>query len=68
LGFTLSAELPPDYCYVDLSKTKRNRISKQSQKKSRTNCPAGITEREWAVKQGLGRIWDCGKKKWIINI
>lgn len=67
LGFILSADLRPDYSYVDL-KGKYKRYSKQSRKKSNSNCPKDITEIEWSKKNNLARIWDCGKKRWVYNI
>ena len=66
MGFELSSELPPDYSYVNVAKPYR-RISKQSQKKSNTTCPSDKSEHEWALEQGLARIWDCGKKRWKIS-
>lgn len=63
LGFKRSADLPPDYCYVDMKNPKR-RISKQSQSKKKSECPPGMTELEWANSRGLSRIWDCGKVRW----
>lgn len=67
LEFILDEDLLPDYSYIKLiSPTKR--ISKQSQKKSKTNCPKNITERSWAIQNGFSRIWDCGKKRWIFNL
>jgi len=68
LGFTLEDDIPPDYSYVDFKKPNYNRLSKQSCKKSNTGCPKDITEHQWAIEHGLARIWDCGKKRWIINI
>jgi hypothetical protein len=67
LGFTLDAELPPDYTYVLASKP-RERLSKQSQMKSRTGCPTDLTEHEWAIQRGYSRIWDCGKKRWRLTL
>lgn len=67
LGFVLDSELGPDYSYVD-SKNPKTRISKQSQKKSNTGCPAEMTEKEFALQNGLARIWDCGKKRWIYKV
>lgn len=67
LGFTLEEEIKPDYSYVNLAKP-YYRLSKQSQKKSNTNCPTNKTEREWAAENGLARIWDCGKKRWAFEI
>ena len=66
-GFSLDAELPPDYSYVNLKSSKK-RISKQSQKKSKTGCPSTQTEREWCAEHDLARIWDCGKKRWKLII
>lgn len=67
LKFTLEEDLRPDYCYVDISNPKK-RISKQSQKKSNSNCPKNMTELEWANHRGLARIWDCGKTRWNYNV
>lgn len=66
LGFKLDCEYPPDYFYWDVENKKY--VSKQSQQKKKVNCPAGMTEHEWAKERGLYRTWDCGKKKWIYNL
>ncbi|RLG44954.1 MAG: hypothetical protein DRN81_03210 [Thermoproteota archaeon] len=63
-GFTLEAELKPDYFYT---KGWGIRISKQSMQKANTGCPKHITEAEFAREQGLYRIWDCGKKRWKLT-
>lgn len=63
MGFTLGADLPPDYSYVDDNQP-GVRLSKQSQKKAASGCPAGLTEKEWSRQRGLFRIWDCGKQRW----
>ena len=67
LGFVLQVDLGPDYSYVKF-KSPIKRISKQSQKKSNTGCPKETTEKEYALKNGLARIWDCGKKRWSCNL
>lgn len=59
-GWELEATLPPDYFYINLNKS-RIPISKQSRKKSVVGTPEGITEHEHAKKDGLSRVWDCGK-------
>lgn len=66
LGFSLETELSPDYGYVFLPK--KQRLSKQSQKKSAVDCPPDKTELEWATERGLYRIWDCGKKRWRFDL
>jgi len=66
LGFELEEELPPDYSYFDYKNgAKKGRVSKQSQQKNKTNCPKDLTEKEWSLQNGLWRIWDCGKKRWV---
>ncbi len=64
LGFSLEKQYAPDYSYVDIANPSV-RISKQSQKKSSTNCPANLTEYEWSKLRGLERIWDKGKIRWV---
>ena len=44
------------------------RLSKQSQKKSSSNCPENLTEFQWAEMRGLKKIWDFGKKRWVYTI
>lgn len=63
LGFRLDREYGPDYSYTN----NRIRRSKQSFRKSATGCPKEETERYWAAKHGWWRMWDCGKKRWIIE-
>jgi len=64
LGFSLVSALAPDYSYVDFSHSCR-RVSKQSQRKSKTKCPVDMTEKEYANSNNLHRIWDCGKLRWL---
>lgn len=64
LGFKLDWNLKPDYCYVKDG----NRFSKQSQKKKASKCPETMTELEWATFRGLRRIYDAGKKRWVLNL
>lgn len=66
LNFELTQEFPPDYSYV----LREKRFSKQScQKKNLIKKGAiGSTESEMALSLGLRRIWDCGKKRWEINL
>lgn len=64
LGFTLDKEYGPDYSYVDLKNDPYNRISKQSARKSDPTK----TEKQSNSEKGLSRIWDCGKKRWLLPI
>lgn len=69
MGFTLEEEMNPDYSYVK----REDRISKQScQKKHLIKRGAkgtmSNTEKELALSLGLYRIYDCGKKRWVMNL
>lgn len=61
LGFKKFKEYRPDYSYVGVNGI---RVSKQSQKKSASNCPENMTEKQWAAARGLEPVWDCGKIRW----
>jgi hypothetical protein len=67
LNFILEQELGSDYAYVNIDNPKE-RISKQSQMKCNTGCPKDKSEKEWALENGLSRIWDCGKVRWVFKI
>jgi hypothetical protein len=60
-GWELINRLPPDYFYYNIKTNKI--VSKQSRKKNKVNTPSDITEHEHALKDGLVRIYDCGKLK-----
>jgi hypothetical protein len=64
LGWEHVHTLPPDYFYFNPNKNSEI-YSKQSRKKSVVRTPEGMTEWEHAQKDGLTRIWDCGKIKLI---
>lgn len=63
LGFKLDREYGPDYSYTN----NRERLHKQRFKKSLTGCPQNVLEAEWAKQHGWYRIWDCGKKRWVLD-
>lgn len=63
-GFSVERLLRPDYCYAKDGA----RFSKQSQKKDVSKCPDGMTEFEWASARGLARIYDAGKRRWVLNL
>lgn len=66
LGFKLDDNLGPDYFYWDSNEDRYR--SKQSQKKNSVDCPKNLTEREWALKRKLFRLWDRGKKRWTYEL
>jgi hypothetical protein len=56
-GWKFEELLRHDYFYY-----KGNHVySKQSRQKRIVGTPDGMTEREHALKDGLKRVWDCGK-------
>lgn len=66
MGFKLDKELPPDYFY---SSGKQSRSKQNSTKKALLKMGAtGTTELEMAQSLGYERIWDCGKKRWALNL
>ena len=66
MGYNLEEELGPDYSYV----YGIERLSKQScQKKHLLKKGAvGNTEHEMALSLGYSRIYDCGKKRWVLKL
>ena len=62
-GWMLEETLAPDYFYVKLSTSKI--ISKQSRQKNIVNTPKELTEYQHAKIDGLERIWDCGKLRFV---
>jgi hypothetical protein len=59
LGFELDGHVPSRYDYTD-GHTRRHR--------SKFMVPAGIDERATAAAAGWYRIWDSGKKRWLLAI
>jgi hypothetical protein len=66
-GWQIDQILPPDYFYWTGSITSKCIISKQARQKSIVNTPENMTELEHATKDGLLRVWDCGKIRFIFK-
>lgn len=68
LGFILEENMKPDYSYFENKGIFRS--SKQSNTKEKLLKKGGIgkTEKEMAISLGYARIYDCGKKRWIMNL
>lgn len=62
-GWLQEEQLPPDYFYFKI--TTGAIISKQSRQKKRIGTPKSQTEYEHAIQDGLERIWDCGKIRYV---
>ena len=61
-GWTFEELLNPDYFYFKVGYvSKACVISKQSRQKKLVKTPEGMTEKEHALKDGLVRLYDCGK-------
>lgn len=70
LGFEEDKEIPPDYRYFSEGKRKHKfgyRLKRFKNDPSLIYQP-GLTERELAELNGLERIWDCGKTRWVIEV
>lgn len=70
LGFTLEKTLQPDYKYLVNGK----RVHKFNYRKKRfysdpeLRYVKGATEKELAKMNNIHRIWDCGKKKYVMKL
>lgn len=70
LHFKKDGMLAPDYKYV----VKGKRVHKFNYRKKRFKQDAhllyedGLTEKQLADLNGLERIWDCGKTRYILNL
>ena len=70
LGFRLDSYLYPDYKYVVKNERKHKfgyRI-KRFREDPDLIYQEGLTEKELAQLNGLERIWDCGKTRWVISV
>jgi len=64
LGFLLEEDLPPDYSYYKNGSL----YSKQSKKKNPERDEMSKTEYELRLAEGFYRIYDCGKKRWVLPL
>lgn len=62
-GWVEEKTLNPDYFYTN----GRYVISKQSRRKSVVGTPSEMTEHEHALLDGLYRVYDCGKIRFIFS-
>lgn len=69
-GFTVDKELPPDYRYLFRGERKHKfqyRL-KRFREDDSLLWEDGLTERELAALNGLQRIWDAGKIRWVKEV
>jgi len=68
-GFVCDKELPPDYSYI----ANNERVHKSRYRKSRFESDSDLkfdpdlTERELADLNGIHRIWDAGKLRFVLS-
>ena len=70
LGFRLDKELAPDYRYLVGLERKHKFGYRIARFKSDPDLiyRQGLTESQLAKINGLRRIWDCGKSRYVINL
>lgn len=70
LGFSKDKDLLPDYKYlVDEERIHKFNYRINRFKKDPTLIyKEGLTERELAEINGLERVWDCGKTRWVMEV
>ena len=69
-GFILESELKPDYMYVYAGKREHKFNFRKSRFKSdpHLSYEEGMSERELAALNGLYRVYDYGKKRWVLYV
>lgn len=68
-GFVVDKVLPPDYMYVVGNRREhkfRYRL-KRFREDPNLVYQDGISERELAKLNGLRRVWDAGKTRWLLR-
>jgi hypothetical protein len=69
LGFTLDTDTKPSYWYVLPREEKMyHRFNFSKQKLIKKGHDSTLTEREITKQMGLLKVWDCGKKKWVMHL
>jgi hypothetical protein len=69
-GFIADKELPPDYMYV-VGNVRKHKFGYRINKfkiDPKLLWEEGLTERELAELNGLKRIWDAGKTRWVLAV
>lgn len=70
LGFDKDKEIPPDYRYFVQGERKHKFGYRLKRFKNDPHLiyKEGLTEKELAKLNGLERIWDCGKTRWVMEV
>jgi hypothetical protein len=71
LGFTLEHETDPDYCYVsnntNLGRIHKSKFQRKHLAAKLPNFDPDKTEVQNCYNNGWYQLFDCGKKKWILE-
>jgi hypothetical protein len=72
-GWRLDASLPPDYTYAGNRTGWVRRPKERYQRKRFRDDPNLVWDDAWteaqaAVENGLHRVWDCGKTRWLKEV
>jgi len=67
LGFEFIEETKPNYFYV-INHNRENRFKYRKDVLVKEGFDKSLTEKEIMKSRGYNRIWDCGNKKWVINL
>lgn len=62
IGFKFDGEIPSDYYWVKGNK----RFHKSALRKTKEEKLTGLTETRLREAQGYKKIWDLGKKRWVL--
>lgn len=69
LNFALETEIPVSYWYLHPKEEKlSHRYNFAKHKLLQKGYDNSLTELEITKKMGLLRLWDCGKRKWVLKL
>ena len=63
IGFKFDGTIPSDYYWVKGI----HRHHKSALRKTKEEKLTGLTETQLREAQGYKKIWDLGKKRWVLN-
>lgn len=68
LNFKLDKEIAPSYWYITPKAEKfYHRYNFAKYKLIKLGYPSDMTERQITQQMGLLKIWDCGKRRWVMK-
>ena len=64
IGFKYNGKINPDYYWIK----GQSRFHKSGLRKTKEEISTGLTETQLREQQGFTKIWDLGKKRWVLNL